>query len=154
MLDLNKRRPNDTTWQDNIKYLKLLLGESVANEDMIFYVNPSVSSQINNTKDEQRKKELLSKFKESQFTEFNVTIFPFRFPARFISKEQSATLNGLCTEHPALSRDRKIIADAAFNKNIDVLLTTDKNLAHQVKQLGKVKFMLPKELWDLYQVVH
>jgi hypothetical protein len=154
MLELNKPRPNDTTWQDNIKYIEQLINGPVANGDIIFYVNPSVNSQINNTKNKKRKMVLLSKFKEFKFKEFNVTIFPFRFPATFISKKQSTMLNDLCTKHPALSNDRKIIADSAFNKNIDVLLTTDTNLAHQVKHLDGVKFMLPKELWDLYQVTN
>ncbi len=148
VLDLEESRPNDTTGQENIKYLELLLSEPVVTGEMIFYTNPSVKWQINNTKDEQRKEGLLTKFKEFQFTEFNLTIFPFHFPATFISKEQSALINELCKEHPALSRDKKIMADAGFNENIDVLLTTDKDLAHQVRQLGKVKFMLPKELWD------
>ena len=121
---------------------------------MTFYVNPTVKWQINNTKDEQRKEGLLAKFKEFQFTEFNISIFPFYFPVTFISEEQSALIDKLCKDHPALSRDKKIIADAAFNEYIDVLLTTDKNLAHQVCQLGKVKFMLPKELWDSYQTTH
>lgn len=152
LLDLEARRPNDATGQENTKYLELLLSGPVATKEMTFYVNPSVKWQINNTKDEQRKEALLAKFKEFQFTELNLTIFPFHFPAKFISEEQSALIEQLCKEHPALSRDRKIIADAAFNENIDILLTADKKLAHQVCQLGKVKFMLPKELWDSYQV--
>ena len=148
ILDLEGNRPTNTTWQDNIKYLKLLLDRLVDVGDMTFYVNPTVKWQINNTKDEQRKEGLLANFKEFQFTEFNITYFPFYFPAKFLTKEQSVLIKQLCKEHPALSKDRKIIADAGFNENIDVLLTTDKDLAHQVRQLGKVKFMLPKELWD------
>lgn len=89
VLDLEERRPNETTGQENVKYLKLLLSGPVATGDMTFYVNPSVRWQINNTKDEQRKEGLLAKLKEFQFTEFNLTIFPFHFPAKFISKEQS-----------------------------------------------------------------
>jgi len=154
VLDLEEKRQNNLTWKENIKYLKLLLGRPVATGDMVFYVNPSVKWQINNTKVKQRKEGLLDKFKEFQFIEFNLTIFPFRFPATFITKEQSVLIKQLCTAHPALGKDRKIIADAAFNKNIDVLLTTDKDLARQVCQLGKVKFMLPKELWDSYRTAH
>lgn len=152
LFDLEVRRPDDATGQENTKYLVLLISGPVTNKEMSFYVNPSVKWQINNTKDDQRKEALLAKFMGFQFTEFNVTIFPFYFPAKFISKEQSVLIEQLCREHPALSRDRKIIADAAFNENIDILLTTDRDLAHQVCQLGQVKFMLPKELWDSYQV--
>ena len=154
VLDLEEKRQNNLTWKENIKYLKLLLSRPVATGDMIFYVNQSVKWQINNTKVKQRKEGLLAKFNEFQFTEFNTTVFPWCFPVTFLSKDQSALLDKLCKEHPALSRDEKIMADAAFNKNIDVLLTTDKDLAHQVCQLGKVKFMLPKELWDSYQTAH
>lgn len=154
VLDLEESRPSDTTGQENSEYLKLLLSGPVATGEMIFYVNPSVRWQINNTKDEQHKEGLLAKLSEFEFTELNLTIFPFHFPAKFISKEQSALIDELCKDHPALFRDKKIIADAAFNEYINVLLTTDKNLAHQVCQLGKVKFMLPKELWDSYQTTH
>ena len=154
VLDLEEKRQNNLTWQENIKYLKLLLSGPVATGDVIFYVNPSVKWQINNTKVEQRKNGLLAKFEEFQFIEFNLTIFPFHFPATFVTEEQAALVDELCKEHPALFKDNKIIADAAFNDNIDVLLTTDKDLAHQVCQLGKVKFMLPKELWDSYQTIH
>lgn len=154
VLDIEESRPDDPTWQENVNYLRQLLDGPVTRGDMTFYVNPSVMWQINNTEEQERKATLLAKFKEFQFTEFNVTIFPFHFPAKFITEEQAVLIDKLCEEHPALARDRKIIADAAFSEEIDVLLTTDKDLAHQVCQLGKVKFMLPKELWDSYQVVH
>ena len=64
-----------------------------------------------------------------------------------MSKEQVVFIQQLCTKHPGLLRDEKIIADAGFGDNIDVLLTADKKLAHQVRQVGMVKFQLPKELW-------
>ena len=46
--------------------------------------------------------------------------------------------------------DRKILADSAFNKDMDILLTTDRDLA-ELKQFGTVKIMLPKELWEYYE---
>ena len=148
VLDLEERRLGNKTWQENIKFLKFLLTGPVTNGDMTLYVNPSVMWQIENTRDEERKKALQTKCKEFQFAEFNLTVFPFRFPATFISEEQATLIEQLCKNHPALSKDRKIIADGAFNEKIDVLLTTDTDLAHQVRKLGKVKFMLPKELWE------
>ncbi len=154
VLDLEEKRQNNPTKQEDIKYLKLLLGSPVATGDMTFYVNPSVKWQINNTPCKQRKEGLLTKFKEFQFIEFSSTSFPIVFPVVFMTEEQSALIKQLRTAHPKLGRDAKIMADAAFNNNMDVLLTTDRKLAHQVCQLGKVKFMLPKELWDSYQTAH
>ncbi len=148
VLDLDEYRLDDKTWQENINFLKLLLSWPVATGEMTFYVNPSVMWQIEKTKDEERRKRLQAKCKEFQFTEYNLTVFPFRFPAKFITEEQATLIEQLCNKYPALYKDRKIIADGAFDEKIDVLLTTDKDLAHQVCQLGKVKFMLPKELWD------
>ncbi len=66
ILDLEEKRQNNLTWQQNMKYLKLLLSKPVATGDMTFYVNPSVKWQINNTKVKQRKNRLLAKFKEFQ----------------------------------------------------------------------------------------
>jgi hypothetical protein len=80
-----------------------------------------------------------------------VTIFPIHFPATFMTTGQSEIIEEICRKHPHLETDRKIMADAAFNEKIDIFLTTDKDLAHQVIRIGKVKFMLPSELWNYYQ---
>jgi hypothetical protein len=52
-----------------------------------------------------------------------------------------------------LARDKKILAVAAFNERIDVLLATDRGLLSQGAQLGRVSIMLPKQLWD-YCIEH
>ncbi len=149
LLDLEENNVSSLNAQD-AKYLKLIFKDYVNANKVILFVSPSVKQQIDNTKekDKKRRVELLAKFHELHFTEFNLTIFPFQFPAKFISKEQATFIQQLCTKHPALRKDQKIIADAAFNDSIDVLLTTDKDLARQVCQVGKVKFLLPKELWE------
>ena len=90
---------------------------------------------------------------EFKFTEFNMTIFPFSFPAHFLSTTQKAQIQKLCMQHPALARDKKILADAAFSERIDVLLPTDRDLISQGAQLGRVSIMLPKQLWD-YCIEH
>ena len=143
---MERSNTNSLNAQD-AKYLELILREYVNADKVTLFVNPSVKQQINNTTVEKRRSELLVKFNELHFTELNLTIFPFHFPAQFISDEQATVIQQLCTEHPSLIRDQKIIADAAFDSFIDVLLTTDKNLAHQVCKIGSVKFLLPKELW-------
>ncbi|MDP2931216.1 MAG: hypothetical protein Q8O05_01805 [Chloroflexota bacterium] len=144
LLELNEHRKSNQNWEADARYLKLI----IESKEVTLYVNPSVKQQIENTHDEILKVNLLEKFKGLHYTEFNLTIFPFHFPAKFLSEEQKAFIQQLCTRHPALLRDQKIIADAAFNDNIDVLLTTDKKLAHQVRRVGKVKFLLPKELYE------
>ncbi|MFH0846947.1 MAG: hypothetical protein V1894_02670 [Chloroflexota bacterium] len=140
--------------EQDAKYLKMLLTDYVTSSKVTFFVNPSVKQQVDNTKDEKRRAVLLVKFHELHFTEFNLTVFPFHFPATFISKEQANFIDQLCTKHPKLLRDQKIIADAGFNDNIDVLLTTDKKLANQVRQVDHVKFQLPKELWEDLTKLH
>ncbi len=152
LLDLDKREHNDPTWEKNVRFLKILISGPVMSGEMVLYVNPSVKNQINDMNDIKRKEELLSKFGEFKFEEFNLTIFPFTFPATFIAQEHSDLIETICKEHSKLESDRKIIADAAFNEKIHVLLTTDKNLAHQVRKIGKVRFFLPEELWECYSL--
>ena len=118
---------------------------------MKLFINPTVISQIEATKDTERKDELLSAVQQFQFTEFNMTIFPFRFPAKFISEAQETEIQQLCLTYSALERDKKILADSAFNESIDVLLTTDRDLALKAPQFSKVKAMLPKQLWDFFE---
>jgi len=89
LLDLEEHRENDPNWLENVKYLNLILKGSVAAGSVTLYVNPSIKQQIDNTKDEKRKTKLLEKFREFHFTEFNLTIFPFQFPAKFVSEEQA-----------------------------------------------------------------
>jgi len=147
LLDLEESR-RDLKWEENRKYLKRLRDGPMASGDMTFFVNPTVISQIQATKSPERRKALLDIVDQFRFTEFNMTIFPFSFPARFLSTEQKNNIRQLCVEHPSLEKDQKILADAAFNENIDVLLTTDDDLPRKVPQIGKVKVMRPKQLWE------
>jgi hypothetical protein len=148
--DLEVSRPDDPKWEEDRKYLKQLLKEPQASGIMKFTYNPSVISEIEATKDTQRRDVLLSTLEQLRFTEFNKTIFPFCFPAHFLSEAEGSEIERLCLTHPDLGKDKKILADSAFNETIDVLLTTDRDLS-EVRQLGKVKVMLPKELWDFYK---
>ncbi len=150
LLDIDEKKSNDLTWEKDKRFIKLLIDKPVALGDIILYVNPSVKDQIANTKDMKRKEDLIIKFNEFRFEEYNLTIFPFTFPATFITQEQSDFIDGICKKYPKLEKDRKIIAGSAFNNKINVLLTTDKKLAHQVRKIGEVSFMLPEELWNCY----
>ena len=150
LLDLNQSRPDDK-WEEDRKYLMKLQGGPVASGMITLFINPSVMLQVKATKEPERRKALTAKAEGLKFTEFNMTVFPFHFPVHFLSDAQKAELELLCAEHPGLRRDEKILADSAFNKDIDVLLTTDRLLA-QLRQLGKVRIMLPKELWEYCQL--
>jgi hypothetical protein len=65
-----------------------------------------------------------------------------------MSKQQEEIITELYEKRPPLRPDLDIIRDAAFIEDIDVLLTADKKLAG-LKMIGKVKFLMPKELWDI-----
>ena len=148
ILDLDETRP-DAHWEEDRAYLNSLLNGPVSGGTMTFLVNPTILSQIRDTPDFERRRRLSSVAERFRFTEFNVTIFPFSFPARFLSKEQKDEIQGICSRYPGLVRDQKILADAAFGEEIDVLLTTDRKLAHKVPLLGRLKVMLPRDLWEL-----
>ncbi|MBA7596251.1 hypothetical protein ES703_03221 [subsurface metagenome] len=147
VLDLEASSP-DPKWQEDREYLQRLVNGPAASATMTLFVNPSVISQIEATSEPERRNALLSAVQQFKFTEFNVSIFPFSFPVRFLSTAHKAEIQQLCMDHPALANDEKILADSAFNENMDVLLTTDRDIARKVPQLGRVKVMLPKQLWD------
>jgi len=151
ILDLEESRP-DENWEEDRKYLMKLRYGPVASGKIKLFINPSVVSQVEATPDPERRKELMAVAEQFKFIEFNMTIFPFSFPAHFLSTTQKAEIQKLCMQHPALARDEKILADAAFNERIEVLLTTDRDLVGQGAQLGKVRIMLPKQLWDYYTI--
>lgn len=146
LLDLNESRP-EPNWEENRKYLMKLRDGPLLAGDMTFFVNPSVISQIQATTDPVRMEALVNIAHQFSFTEFNLTIFPLSFPAKFLTAEQKNQIEKIRAQHPSLEKDIKILADAAFSDFIDVLLTTDKDLARKVPQLGRVKVMLPKKLW-------
>ena len=152
IIDIEDNLATNQVVQKNQKYLKLLLEGPVTKGTIAFYVNPGIMQQINQTPHIPRKERLLTKFRECHFTDFNLTIYPFAYPATYISKIRAAKVGDFVRFHPGLKKDRKMIADAAFNNEIDVFLTTDKRLAHQVQGIGKVKFMLPEELCKLLSI--
>ena len=139
-------------------YMKKLIEGPVADGIIKFFFNPTVREQITNIPDNKRERlnKLLATLQYLKFTEFNLTIFgptaktSFSFPAQFISQDQKTAIRQLCMKYPNLRKDEKILADSAFNKDMDVLLTTDLKLAKR-KQFGRVKIMSPKELWECYE---
>ena len=143
LLDSDKPT-NDLTFRENVKYIELIMKSPV----VVGVVSPTVKQQLENTADSKRRERLISKFNEFHFKEFVGGLeFPLRFPLGFMSKQQEEIIEEVHNKRPALRSDLNIIKDAAFIKEIDVLLTTDKDLAG-LRMIGKVRFLRPKELWE------
>jgi len=119
---------------------------------MSFLYNPTVLSQIDAIPDSKKEKRsaLLSKLQEFKFIEYNVTIFPFRFPGTFPSEEEGREIAELCRNFPKLVRDKKVLADAACSRQVDVLLTADRDLERMV-QFRDLPIMCPKRLWEYFE---
>ncbi len=153
-LDLENSKPDDRRYEEDREYLMKLLSGPVTSGTMKMFVNPSVLAQLEATrcKNPERAKALIAKAKGYHFTESSRTVFPISLstPAQFLSQEQKAKLQRMVAKRPRLRDDEKIIADSAFHRDMDVLLTTDLELAG-LEELGTVKVMLPKRLWEYYQ---
>ena len=146
LIDIGKPKSN-LPLQENAKYIELIIKSPA----VFGIVSPIVKRQLEMTPDEKRREELISKYNEFHFKEFVGGLeFPLRFPLTFMSKQQEEIITELYEKRPPLRSDLDIIRDAAFIKDIDVLLTADKKLAG-LKMIGKVKFLLPKELWDVIE---
>jgi hypothetical protein len=138
----------DARWEQDRFFLDRLLNGPISKGTMAFLVNPTVMSQINDTPDIELRRKLNNVAKQFRFTEISMSIFPLHFPVRFLSEEQKSEIHNICSRYHCLIRDRKILADAAFGGGIDVLLTTDRDLARKVPLIGKIFVMLPQKLWE------
>ena len=99
-------------------------------------VNPSVKWEIEKTPDSHKKKQLLALFDQFHFTPYNKTIFPFRFPAHFLTPDEQKDLAELRRKIKGFQRDARIFIEAVSSSQVEVLLTTDR--AHLAR----------KEIWD------
>lgn len=148
ILELDKSE-SDAKYEEDRRYLGKILNLCSEEDKINFFVKPSVKTEICNTSNKSRKQKLLKVCAQYNFKPFNKTIFPFSFPATFISDEEIEILNALCEDNPALKKDIKIIADSAFCKEIDILLTTDrKHLAEKGFHLQHLEIFTPKELFE------
>ena len=144
LIDIGKPKCN-LPLQENAKYIELI----IKSPEVVGIVSPTVKRQLEMTPNKKRREGLISKYNEFHFKEFLAALeFPLRFPLTFMSKQQEEIITELYEKRPPLRPDLDIIRDAAFIEDIDVLLTADKKLAG-LKMIGKVKFLMPKELWDI-----
>jgi len=145
ILDLDKRE-SDAKYEEDRRYLGKILNLCSEEDKINFFVNPSVKTEICNTTKESRRQKLLKVCAQYNFKPFNKTILPFSLPGTFISEEEVEILNKVCKSNPELMKDKKIIADSAFCKEIDILLTTDRDLADI--NIPTLEIFTPKELFE------
>ena len=83
------------------------------------------------------------------FTPYNKTIFPFTFPAHFVSKEEEGMMEELCRKVPGFEKDEKIFLDAVSNSGVKVLLTTDRqHLANKGLNEYRISVFTPKQFFE------
>ncbi len=157
ILDIDVKKAADVKREEDREFLSKILKNYVKKGVVKLIVNPSVKREIENTSDPQRKRRLLALFNQFCFMPYNKTIFPFTFPAYFVTKEEKKELGRLCKKIKGFEKDEKIFLDAVSNSQIEALLTTDrKHLArneihHYLKSKGldkRIKIFTPKELFE------
>ena len=149
ILDIDVENSNDFTYEEDRYYMKEILKVVAKDNRFRLYVNPTVKQEIDACPDSKRRDSLLNIFNDLNLTSFNLTILPFVLPATLISEEQAKMIDDLCRENTGLKKDKKIIADSAFCKEIDILLTADrKHLADKNLKIGSLKICTPKKLHE------
>jgi hypothetical protein len=139
-------------------YLPKIVEQYVENDVVRLIVNPTVEQEIKRTPDLQKRDDLLMRFNQFHFTSYNKTIFPFHFPATFLASEEKEALKQIFEDLPKkFKKDKKILADAVFNQQIELLLTTDRKtlanyrLRNRLESVGldkKIQVFTPKELFE------
>lgn len=152
VLNIDEVRSYDAKWEEDRTYLTQIIKDYVNKNLVRLIVNPTVERQINKTRCAQRREQLLKKFKQFGFTSDNKTIFPFTFPATFVTEKEREKLEELCGEIKGFERDQKIFIDTVSNPEVDVLLTTDrKHLVGKELSSQSVLVLTPKEFHEYLQ---
>jgi len=161
ILDIGISKPEHWRYEEDRLYLSKIIEECVKKSKIKLFVNPSVKREIEATPNLQRKKQLLAISEQLHFTPYNKTIFPFTFPAHYVTEEEKEMLQRLKSYMPkGFEKDTKFFLDALADPEIDVLLTTDyddlarKKLRDYLANEGvkiKIKIFAPKELYEHLQ---
>ncbi|MFC2002320.1 hypothetical protein ACFLUZ_07490 [Chloroflexota bacterium] len=150
-------KKSDPKYEEDRFYLFRIMQEYVEKGFVQLFVNPSVKHEVENTPDVDKKGKLLELFNKFHYTDFNKTIFPFTFPASFVTEEEKLMLEELRTKIKDFSRDDKPFLDAVSNSDIDVLLTTDRKHLACIKLRSyisgkeldtEIKIFTPKEFYE------
>ncbi len=156
MLEIDTSEVKDASYEEDRLYLSKIMGY-VEKGIVQLIVNPSVKQEIERTSDPHKKKRLLTLFAQCRFTPYNKTIFPFTFPARFVTEEEERELEELSKKIKGFKKDEKIFLDAVTNSQVEILLTTDrthlarKEIRDYIKNKvldRKVKVFTPKEFFE------
>jgi predicted nucleic acid-binding protein len=157
ILELDFNYKKNTIYEEDKIYILKIKKEFVDTNRVQLIVNPSVKREIKNTADIQRRGKLLALFKQFQFTEYNKTIFPFTFPATFLTDNEKPMLRELEKKIKGFKKDAKIFLDAVSNEKIEILLTTDRKhlacvkLNEYIYTEGldkKIRIFTPKEFYE------
>ena len=162
ILDIKMNKPSNRKWEEDRENLSKIVESYVEKGIVQLIVNPSVKREIENTSDPQRKRRLLALFDQFHFIPYNKTIFPFTFPARFVTEEEKKELEELCKKIKVFDKDEKIFLDAVSNSQVEVLLTTDrkhlarKEICDYLKRKGldnKILVCTPQKFYEYLQKI-
>ena len=151
ILDIDTIKVDDPKYEEDRLYLSRIVEDYVEKGTVRLIVNPSVKQEIENTKNPQRRGQLLAKLTQFHFTPYNKTVFPFTFPAKFVTEDEKRRIAELCEKVRDFEKDEKIFLDAVSNSDIDILLTADReHLADKGLNTKGQSVVTPKEFVDWY----
>lgn len=147
ILDIKHQWTQNPLYEEDRTCLSQIVEQYVRKGLVRLIVNPSVEREINNTKSRKRRQQLLNTFSQLSFTPYNKTVFPFAFPAHFVTEEEKAMLDGIRRGISGFEKDEKMFLDALSNSEVDVLLTTDRqHLADKGLDAYGLLIFTPKQL--------
>ena len=149
ILRITEAEDSNLKYEEDRLYLSKIIEDYVNKGLICLIVNPSVKDEIEQTKDAKEKAKLLALFNQLKFTPYNKTVFPFTFPAHFVSAEDEKMLKDIRAKIPGFEKDEKIFLDALSNSEIHVLLTTDrKHLADKGLDTYGIPIFTPRQLFE------
>ena len=160
IFEIDVSETKDSLYEKDRLYLSKIKSGYIDKGVVKVFVNPSIKAQLYKTPDPFRKKQLLDLFNQLQFTSYNKTIFPFTFPAHFVTPEEKEVLGELRKKIRGFRGDDKIFLDAVASSQVEILLTTDrKHLAcEKLRDYlidkgfdAEIKILTPKELYEELQ---
>lgn len=152
ILDIAEIKVSDPTHEEDRLYLSRIIDNYVEKGTVRLIVNPSITREIEQTKNTKRRNALLAIFNQLRFTSYNKTVFPFTFPAHFVSEEEKGMLADICKGIRGFDKDEKIFLDAVSNSEIQVLLTTDRtHLANRGLNIHGILVFTPRQLFEHLQ---
>ena len=160
ILEIDTVEVKDPVYEEDRLYLSKIKENYVEKGIVQFIVNPSVKQEIENTSKPQRKERLLALFDQFHFTSYNKTIYPFTYPAYYVTEEEERGLGELSERIKGFEKDEKIFLDAVANSQVEVSLSTDREHLACIKVRDylvnkgldtEIKIFTPKEFYEYLQ---